>query len=256
MTTQVIVSTGLGGSGNPYSVDGSTTRDLQGTGHRTWFFDLISEVIAACQTALTAATTAVNAPGTAGTSTTSMTIATGNQTFTTQTGKSWSVGQPVVIAQTSSPANAMFGVITAYNSGTGSMTVSVNVTTGSGTGITAWTISLTGLVKRALRQVTTIATAAAITPNVDTTDVAHMTNTQAAGNFTINAPTGTPADGQVLIFRLKCTNAQTYVWNAAYRGSADYPLPTVSSAGKTDYIGFEYNAVDAKWDYVPMPAGY
>lgn len=254
--TQVTIPTTLGGSGNPYSDDGTSARDMQGTGFRSWFFALVQEIVAACLMAYNSAVTAVNAPGTNGTSTTSMNVATGSQTFTTQTGKSWSVGQPVVIAQTSSPANAMFGVITAYNSGTGSMTVSVNVTTGSGTGITAWTISLTGLVKRALRQVTTIATAAAITPNVDTTDVAHMTNTQAAGNFTINAPTGTPADGQVLIFRLKCTNAQTYVWNAAYRGSADYPLPTVSSAGKTDYIGFEYNAVDAKWDYVPMPAGY
>ena len=254
--TQVTIPTTLGGSGNPYSDDGTSARDMQGTGFRSWFFALVQEIVAACLMAYNSAVTAVNAPGTNGTSTTSMNVATGSQTFTTQTGKSWSVGQPVVIAQTSSPANAMFGVITAYNSGTGSMTVSVNVTTGSGTGITAWTISLTGLVKRALRQVTTIATAAAITPNVDTTDVAHMTNTQAAGNFTINAPTGTPADGQVLIFRLKCTNAQTYGWNSAYRGSADYPLPTVSSAGKTDYIGFEYNAVDAKWDYVPMPAGY
>ena len=254
--TQVTIPTTLGGSGNPYSDDGTSARDMQGTGFRSWFFALVQEIVAACLMAYNSAVTAVNAPGTNGTSTTSMNVATGSQTFTTQTGKSWSVGQPVVIAQTSSPANAMFGVITAYNSGTGSMTVSVNVTTGSGAGITAWTISLTGLVKRALRQVTTIATAAAITPNVDTTDVAHMTNTQAAGNFTINAPTGTPADGQVLIFRLKCTNAQTYGWNSAYRGSADYPLPTVSSAGKTDYIGFEYNAVDAKWDYVPMPAGY
>ena len=52
MTTQVIVSTGLG-VGQPVFGRRGTARDLQGWYHRTWFFALISEVIAACQTALT-----------------------------------------------------------------------------------------------------------------------------------------------------------------------------------------------------------
>lgn len=98
----------------------------------------------AATTASTAALTAVNAPGTGGTSTTSLTISTGTQSFTTQTGKAWSVGQPVVIARTSAPASSlMYGTITSYVTGTGAMVVSVANTTGSGT-FTDWSISLTG----------------------------------------------------------------------------------------------------------------
>lgn len=93
--------------------------------------------------AATSATTAVNAPGTSGTSTTSLTIGTGSQTLTTQTGKAWVVGQFVTVASTASPTNFMYGQITAYNSGTGSMTVSVLSVGGSGT-LASWTIGLGG----------------------------------------------------------------------------------------------------------------
>jgi hypothetical protein len=92
--------------------------------------------------AAASAVSAINAPGTSGTSTTSTTIGTGSKTLTTQTGKAFVVGQSVTIARTSDPANQrMSGVITAYNSGTGSITVLVAVVFGSGT-FTDWTISL------------------------------------------------------------------------------------------------------------------
>lgn len=93
--------------------------------------------------AATSATTAVNAPGTSGTSTTSLTIGTGSQTFTTQGSKAWVVGQFVTVASTASPTNFMHGQITAYNSGTGSMTVNVLAVGGSGT-LASWTIGLVG----------------------------------------------------------------------------------------------------------------
>ena len=98
--------------------------------------------------AAASAASAVNAPGTSGTSTTSLTLGTGTQTFTTQTGKAWTIGQPVNISRTSDPTNsAMYGLITAYNSGTGAMSVLiVNLTdvTGSGLTFTDWTIALVG----------------------------------------------------------------------------------------------------------------
>ena len=89
------------------------------------------------------ATTAVNAPGTSGTSTTSITIPAVNNsvTFTTQTAKAWVVGQFVTVSSTASPANFMYGYITAYNSGTGSMTVFVQTIGGSGT-LASWSIGL------------------------------------------------------------------------------------------------------------------
>lgn len=91
-------------------------------------------------TASAAAISAVNAPGAQGTSTTSHNIGTGSKTFTTQSGKAWIVGQWVLISNSASAANYMVGYITAY-SGT-SLTVQVESTGGTGTGVTTWNISL------------------------------------------------------------------------------------------------------------------
>jgi hypothetical protein len=96
---------------------------------------------ASAATASSAATTAVNAPGAQGTSTTSLAIGTGAKTLTTQTGKAWVVGQWVIVANSAAAANWMLGYITAYNSGTGSLTVESVSTSGSGTYAT-WNIAL------------------------------------------------------------------------------------------------------------------
>ena len=79
--------------------------------------------------------------GYGGTSTTSMTIGTGNQTFTTQAGLAYVIGDRVHIGATSDPLNWMEGYVTAYT-GT-SMTVAVSDFDGSGT-FTSWGIGLTG----------------------------------------------------------------------------------------------------------------
>lgn len=76
-----------------------------------------------------------------GTSTTSVAIAIGSQTFTTQTGKQFQIGQAIRIAYTTTPANYMDGQVTAYNSGTGALTVNVTAIGGTGT-FALWTISL------------------------------------------------------------------------------------------------------------------
>lgn len=77
------------------------------------------------------------------TSTTSLTIGTGSKTLIVQTNLPISVGQYVVIANTAAPTNYMFGQVTAYSSTTGSLTVNVTSTGGSGT-IATWTVSATG----------------------------------------------------------------------------------------------------------------
>ena len=92
--------------------------------------------------AAASAQTALNAPGTSGTSVTSLTIGAGAQTFTTQAGKAWAVGQPAIIARTNAPGTTrMSGTVTAYNAVTGAMTVAVDTVLGTGT-YTDWTISL------------------------------------------------------------------------------------------------------------------
>ena len=71
-----------------------------------------------------------------------MAIGYGSKSFTlAQTGKNFAVGQFVVISSASDPSSRwMNGAITAFNSGTGAITVDVTMTNGSGT-YTDWAIS-------------------------------------------------------------------------------------------------------------------
>lgn len=89
------------------------------------------------------AASALNAPGTSATSVTSLTIGLGNQALTIQTGKAWAVGQPVMIAYTTDPTQWMHGVIAAYNSVTGALTVNCAIKAGAGT-YASWSVALAG----------------------------------------------------------------------------------------------------------------
>lgn len=106
-------------------------------------------------------------------------------------------------------------------------------------------------------RVVSIADATSVTINADTTDMATQANTQGAGTLTINAPTGTPVNGQKLIFRLSSTSVQTFSWNGIFQASIDLNLPTVSSSGgKYDYVGFIYNSTAIKWQLVAKVFGF
>ena len=87
------------------------------------------------------AVAAFNFNATNSTSTTSDTIATGSTTITVQASKSYVVGMTLKIAYTTDPINWMLGEVTAYDSGTGSLTINVRTKNGSGT-YAAWTVSL------------------------------------------------------------------------------------------------------------------
>lgn len=67
-----------------------------------------------------------------GTSATSVTYGTGSQSWTASTGKGWFVGQWVRATHNTSSTSRMYGYVTAYNSGTGALTVAVVTSTGSG----------------------------------------------------------------------------------------------------------------------------
>lgn len=79
------------------------------------------------------------------TSATSLTVGTGSKSLTIEAGKSFAVGQPVVIASTAGPTNYMTGQVTSYNSGTGALVVNATAIGGSGT-VAAWTISIASIV--------------------------------------------------------------------------------------------------------------
>lgn len=101
------------------------------------------------------------------------------------------------------------------------------------------------------RRVSTITTSATPTPNSATDDVFTITALATAPTFA--APTGSPADGQTLMIRVK-DNAtpRALAFNAIYRASTDLPLPTTTVTSKTLYMGFMYNGVDSKWDLLAV----
>ncbi len=78
-----------------------------------------------------------------GTSVTSNTIGTGSKSFTASTGKLWTVGAVLQISSDATPTSYMNGLVTAYDSGTGALTVNVLDTNGSGT-LSDWNITIAG----------------------------------------------------------------------------------------------------------------
>ncbi|TXH52211.1 MAG: hypothetical protein E6Q97_16560 [Desulfurellales bacterium] len=84
----------------------------------------------------------LSGPGYLASSTTSVTTGTGSKTWTTQTGLAYSVGARIRVWSTGS-GDWMEGVVTAYNTSTGSLTATMDRASGSGTR-TDWTINLAG----------------------------------------------------------------------------------------------------------------
>ena len=105
-------------------------------------------------------------------------------------------------------------------------------------------------------RVVALADSSPATINSATTDIATLAYTAVAGTLTIGAPSGTPVDGQILVLRLKTTNAQTLSWNAIFQWSTDLPVVTTSSANKYDYFGFIYNSASSGWQVLAKNAGF
>ncbi|NOV29160.1 phage tail protein [Methylomonas sp. ZR1] len=74
-------------------------------------------------------------------STTTMTIGFGGKSLTVDVSKSFVPGMTVKIASTANGANWMLGDVISYNATTGAMVVDSQKISGSGTGISDWTIS-------------------------------------------------------------------------------------------------------------------
>lgn len=72
---------------------------------------------------------------------------------------------------------------------------------------------------------------------------------QAAG-LTLANPTGTFAEGQALIFRIKDNGtARSITFGANFR-AVGVTLPTTTTISKTTYVGCIYNSTDTKFDVI------
>lgn len=98
--------------------------------------------------------------------------------------------------------------------------------------------------------VATIASSSTITP--PSNDCNQYNVTALAVPATIAAPSGTPADGQKLLLRIKDDGtARALTWNAIYRVIGTI-LPTTTVSTKTTYVGCVYNSADVVWDVVAV----
>ena len=116
-----------------------------------------------------------------------------------------------------------------------------------GTLDTSGNLTITGAVSaRYTTKCATATTATSVTPNISTAN--QYAYTALASALTINAPTGTPVDGDKLTFRIKDNGtSRALTWNAIYRVIGTV-LPSSTVLGKLLYVGCIYNAADTKWD--------
>ncbi len=82
------------------------------------------------------------------------------------------------------------------------------------------------------------------------------------GTLTVLPPSGTPIDGQLLIFRITSTIAQTYSWPSIFHTSRYVSLPPLTSGADpttngplTDYFLFTWRSAGPWWDLVAYVAG-
>ena len=89
-----------------------------------------------------------------------------------------------------------------------------------------------------------------LTADTDNYDIEAVTNLNSA--MTVAAPTGTPLNGQGLMFRFKDNGtARSITWNSVFR-AIGVTIPGATVANKMLYVSARWNAEAAKWDVLSV----
>jgi hypothetical protein len=107
-----------------------------------------------------------------------------------------------------------------------------------------------GVTTKGKKRVTTITSSATPTVNTDNCDVVTITALAAAITSMTTNLSGTPANFQPLIYRIKDDGtSRAITWGASFanRGAT---MPTATTANKVHHVGFLWNSVTNTWDCV------
>ena len=137
---------------------------------------------------------------------------------------------------------------------TGTASININGTVGATTANTGAFTTLTASAylssTRINPRTSSTASTATLTPDISAFDQYNLT-AQAAG-LTVEAPTGTPVDGNKLIIRILDNGTpQTITWNGTYTVIGP-TLPTTTTANKMIYVGCVYNSTNTRWDVIAL----
>ena len=144
----------------------------------------------------------------------------------------------------------MEGVVTSTISNPQTTSISVNIDYVVGSGSPSiWYIAVAGDLGNGNPRVQTVASSATVTPTA-TNDLVTIT-AQAVG-LTLANPTGSFAEGQALMVRIKDNGtARTIAFGTNYRGIG-ITLPSTTVINKTLYLGIIYNSTDGKFDVLGL----
>ncbi len=116
---------------------------------------------------------------------------------------------------------------------------------GSGTALATTTGTQTLTNKRVTKRGTPAASTSSLTIDSDANDYAELT--ALAADLTINAPTGTPTNKQVLVLDIKDNGtSRALTWNAAFVGLG-IALPSATTISKRLMMLFQYSTAATKW---------
>jgi len=184
-----------------------------------------------------------------------------NKTLTSPTLTTPALGTPASGTLTSCTglplSTGVTGILPAANGGAGSVSGLLKAN-GSGTVSAA----VAGTDYQPIPVVTSTTTATSLTPAVGTAGATIIYEyTALASGLTINYPTGTPVDGQILRFRIKGTAAETISFTPtsgsnSYQAGSTIALPTTTVSTQKLYVSFIYDANATTWDCVGDVGGF